>query len=469
MVKIGLQIAPNLRETEYEIALASIPSLIGPREINPTFVSTIIPSDRIMQIRKAKEYRKIDIIDRIIRIKRDFGINIKGIKISNKFKRQKEEQQKFYDEKVFPLIERITEQWEKEHSTIGDVFLHYAFQSDEKTPMFLTIEDPERVRVIQALGTEMYEVQLSNKLRENLKKLKEKGQIDVLPRYLREYINERKQGDRLILTSENMYRTTNMKSDYEEYSDIPLMTIAEAIELRRALTDVDFTSAYSAAKEIVHTKVGTKEKPADKDRIKKLHDSLTHMPPGVYYLTTRHDVELVRIKPNIEIFDAKKYQECNARILQWSGVTVNFLNGESGAYAGALVSIKGFQQSIQSDRKVFNRFIKHFFDDINRRNGFRGTAELIYDRDSLTGSADFLNEIKYLVSMGIYGIEDLCILFDLDLEEQIEKKKREKEFRDDFKPWFEPNQGLLENNNGRPKTNENNVRETNQPKPSNND
>lgn len=468
-----LKFAPGIKEQEYNIAFASA---LFNQELssNPTFVQYKLPRDRISKIRKVKEYRKIDIIDRIIRIRADFGLNIKGIKVRNKNQMQKKKQQQYYEEKVLPLLNRIADQWEREHNTVGDTYLHFAFSpTNNRDPLFLTVEDPEKIDTIQAFGIEQYAVRLSEDLKETIRKLKAKNQLQVLPKYIVDQIEGKGNAGRnlfdsgkLILTPENMFRTVNLKADYEPYSEPPLMAIAEALELRRLLTDADFVSAYSAGREIIHTKVGSEKKPAGKNKIQNVHEELTRHPPGVIFFTTGHDIETKRIEPNVKIWDASKYQECNNRILQWSGISVTIINGEGSAYGSALVSVKGFQQSIKSDRKEFERFAQHFFNEINKRNGWQGSkVSLVYDRDALVDTKDFLEEVKYLLGIGILGIEDLCLLFDYDYEEQLEKKKKQKKDEEYFTPHFEMNQGLI-GKNGRPAENNNSVRNTNQPKPS---
>lgn len=466
-----LEILPGLKESEYQTAYAStfqgFPR--GPAE-DLSFLRFKAPRDRISKIRKAKEYREIDIINRIVRIRVDFGLNIKGVKVRNKNKVQEKRQQQFYNNSVLPLIKRISEQWEKEHNSVGDVFLHFAFHPDERTPMFLTVENPENVNVVSAFGTEIYKVKLPSNLKNIIKELKKENQLDRLPGYISKQLKGKSSvlsSGELVLTQENMFRTSNLKTDYEEYSEPPLMAIAEALELRKLLTNADFVSAYSAGSEIIHTKVGTNEKPANQTQIKEIHENLTNNPPGVFYFTTRHDVEIKRINPNTELWKADKYEECNNRILQWSGISVTIINGEGSAYGSALVSVKGFQQSVKTDKKEFERFTQHFFEEVNRRNGWANSeVKLIYDRDALVENKDFMEQLKYLVGMGIAGIEDVCFEFDMNYDEQLEKKKKQKKDEEFFQPHFEMNQGRLKDEVGRPKTNPNNTRETNQPKPS---
>lgn len=465
-----IEVMPGLRESEYEVAFAAVPLGLPQATFdNANFLRFKTPRDRKTKIQKAKEYRNIDLVNRIIRIKTDFGLKFKGIKVNNKNKTLEKKQQKFYEEKVFPLITRIADQWEKEHNSVGDTYLHFGFEQDDRTPMFLTIEDPEVVEAVTLFGREKYKIQLSGDFMEKVNDLRKQGMLSVLPSHIAKQLSENRKyikNHALTLTNENMFRTSNLRSDYETYSEPPLMSISEALELRKLLTNADFVAAYSAGSEIIHTKVGTEKEPKDDKQVGKIHQKLTQNPPGVFYFTTRHDVEINRIPPNTELWNADKYKECNERILQWSGISVTLINGEGSAYGSAVVSVKGFQQAIQSDRKEFERFANHFFEEINKRNGWAGSkVKLIYDRDALITSEEFLNELKYLVGMGIKGIEDICFDYDLDYEEQLEKKKKQKKDEEYFQPHFEMNQGLIGEEGGRPKTNPDNPRDTNQPRP----
>ena len=446
-------VSPGIVKQEQAIA-----SFVPTQPINKltTFTSFVAPKYRIDKIRKAKEYRNVDIIDRILRVKVDFGVSIKDVRCQNK--RQRE----YYRTYVLPLLKPFAKKWLYEHCSLGDSFIHYCF--DRNNLMFITTEDPENIDIESAFGIEQYKVRIDSNTKKMLEQLKKNKQIGKLPEHLREYVNNKQQGD-LILTKNNMYRTSNLKPDYELYSEPPLMNIAEAIELRKLLTDTDFVTAYGIKNEIIHFKIGSKEHYAGKERVEALTNLVKNQPPGTMMLFTQHDVEISRSKNDPVIWSADKYKEANSRILQWGGISVTLLTGDGTGYSTAVVSLKALIQSIKTETEVFEEFISHLFKLINEKNNFKHEVKLVLERNALQDHKEFMEEVRLLTQQGVYSIEDLCEIFNLDFEEQKTKKQNDVEYKDIFIPWFEPNQGLLQNEGGRPKTT-NSIRDTNQPRPS---
>lgn len=423
-----------------------------------TLMNYAIPRDRRQQIQKAKEYRKVDIIDRLLRIRVDFGLKVKDIVCKNP------QQNEFYRKHVLPLLKRVAKKWIYEHSSLGDVFLHWGFKAN-KIPMYLIIEDPEDVDVKDALGQELYKVRFSSEFSEYVKELRSKRQLGKLPRHILKAL--RSDNDVLVLDKTHMFRTDNTKPDYETYSVPPLMRIAEAIELRRLLTEGDWVTAYGIKNEIIHCTAGEKDRPAQANRLKSLKNLVQSQPSGTMWLFTQHDVNIKRITPDASVWDTEKYKECNTRILQWGGITVTLIDGKGAGYASAIISTKSLVQSMKTDQEVFDNFVERFFGEIDKRNGFTDKAKIIYERNVLEEHNEFMERVKYLVGMGVYSIEDVCFLFGLDVEEQKLKKQNDKDLMELFVPWFEQNQGLLEGKQvGRPSNKEGVMRETDQPKPS---
>ena len=96
--------------------------------------------------------------------------------------------------------------------------------------MYLRLENPENITPIEFLGFEAYEIRLGSGVKEQIKKLKAQNAIDKLPSYLQKAIN--KDGyisDKITLTQENMYRTSDLRQDYEERVEPPILKNCETI------------------------------------------------------------------------------------------------------------------------------------------------------------------------------------------------------------------------------------------------
>lgn len=470
-------IPPGLMENEYHEAFAE---RMMPNPLDAQFGSfsgAMTPKDRKLRIKKAKEYCDVDIIDRILRIKVDFGFRLKKIKCDSVA------QQNFYDTYVTPLLKRVIPQYIHERNSLGDVIFHYADYPNSSTPMFLILEDPENITIQNALGVEQYEIQLSNTFKENIKKLMDRNQLGQLPEYLQKAIKPSKNGmpaDRLYLTSENMKRIDWYKKDYKQYSDVPLMKIAPALQLRDALYDTDLTATYGLKKGILHFKVGNDKDTTNKskapEKIEALKKLVTSQPPGAFMLFTSSDVNLEFHYPKPEIWSAQKYEASDKRILEWSGISTTIISGEGSAYSTAIVSLAGLKQQLKADQEKFEEFLEFFCGMVNKKKGFRKMPKFIFERPSLEDNKEFMERLRFLVGMGYYGIQDALEEFDLDYDEQLEKKKKDQKVAEYFRPHFEEKQGLLNPDiktsgssgepKGRPKTNNTNIRNTNQPRPS---
>jgi hypothetical protein len=472
-------IPPGMMEGEYHEAFAEQLTIPNPLDSRlGSFTSATAPIGRKAKIKKAKEYCGIDIVDRILRIKVDFGFRLQEMDGFESVR-----QRDFYNENVLPLIQEIIPSYIYDRNSVGDVFFHYADKPDSKTPMFLTIEDPERVEIETVLGIEQYNVDLSSTFKEDVKKLQQRGQLDKLPLYLRKAIDGNGMiKNRLPLDNENMFRIDFYRRKYDKYSEPPLMRISVPLELRNALTDMDYTATYGLKKGILHFKVGNDKDPKSKDpsKIEALKKLVTSQPPGAFMLFTNSDVSVEYQMPKAEIWSASKYDSSEKRILEWSGISTTIISGEGSAYATATISLSGLQRQLIADREAFEKFLTAYCRLINKKNNFRKIPKFIWERESLENNTDFLARIKFLIGQGVYGIEDICREFKLDFDEQKKKKQRDAENREIFIPHFEEKQGIVANEfgvgnnsggedgetNGRPKTNNMNVRDTKQPRPS---
>lgn len=408
-----------------------------------TLSNAIVPSDRIMRIKKAKKYRDVDLVNRLLQMRVDYALNIKGIKCKNK------RQKRFYEENVLPLLRKLAREFEYEFHSIGDVYVHFGFKSDDKTPLFLKLETAEDIEAIDVLGFQRFKIVISPEFKKQLREIAKDKSVK-LPKYIRNIIDDtagktiKIMGNHLTLDGENMYRCTNLKQSYETYPMPPLLRIAKAIELRELLLECDFTSGLSIKNSIIHTRVGTKEKPAPPTRVQQVHGLLENQPTGTFFLTTGYDVEIKKVDtvdPNT--WNPAKYTEANQRILQFFGISLTLIpNADGNSYSSGVLSIKPFEQSLKSDRKVFNEFVEHYFDLINERNNFKEKVVLDYEKNNLRDTSEMLKELQFLFDTGVVSFEDLCIEYDYDRDEQVEKREWDWENRDTIAPYYEASQGL---------------------------
>ena len=71
------------------------------------------------------------------------------------------------------------------------------------------------------------------------------------------------------------------------------------------------------------------------------------------------------------MFDPKKFEQCNADIMNFVGIPIVFIPTKAGEVNNSvvIVSLKPLEQSIKTDREVFEEFLKVYFEQM-KRNGF---------------------------------------------------------------------------------------------------
>jgi hypothetical protein len=420
-----------------------------------SFADFVIPTNYNEQVKRAKELRDIGLVNRLLLIRRDYTLPIKEFRCKSK------RQQKFYNEKVLPLVKRLAKQWCIEYNSVGEVFVHYSFKNDKKTPMFIRIEDAEQIAPINIFGKELYEVRISSQLKKQIQKLKTiiddpnipkddkrsaKNIIDAMPDYIREIINgKNKLGDKIVLDYRNMYRSVNQQIDYKLRSLPPILRIMKSIILREFLTDLDFCNSFGSQKtSLTHAKGGTKEKPWPPEKVEKLHKLITEGPPGSKIISTGGDCEIVAVDNKLtEMLEPKRFQQCNKDILDFFGISAIFIPTETSGInnTGVSVSLKPFTQSIKTDREVFQEFLNVFFQEINERNDWNEIPEILYQRINLTDENLLLKELQFLADRGVLSFEKVCLDFDLSYEEIMKEKENDWNNRDIQAPVIELSQG----------------------------
>lgn len=424
-----------------------------------SFADFVIPTNYNDQIAKAKEFRDIGLVDRILRIRQNYTLPIKEFKFKGKNTKR---QQVFYNENVLPLIQDFSRQWTYELNSLSEVFANYGFKNDGKTPNYLRSETPEQIEPISVFGNEVYEVKITPQLKRQVQKLQtiiddkqrtEKDRqaaqeiLNALPEYLKKaIIGKGIISDKIILSKENMYRSTDQKPDYKLRPKPGLLRIAKELMLREFLRDLDFVNAFGSQKtSITHAKGGTKEKPWPKEKVEAFHKLITEGPPGDKVITTPGDCEITKVDNKLsEMLDPKKYQAVNKDILDFFGITVVFIPTEISNINNqtVTVSIKPFIQEIKEQRKLFKRFLKVYFEVINEKNGFTEVPDIEFEFTNLQDSKELIAELNFLFEKGCISFYDLVPMFDMDVDEQIEKKQKSWKNRKDVSPTYENSQGL---------------------------
>jgi hypothetical protein len=297
------------------------------------------------------------------------------------------------------------------------------------------------------LGFEAYQVQLSPELKSQIKKLQKQNAIDKLPDYLRNAVsNEGYIQDRIFLDYSSMYRTCSDKADYEYRAKPFILGIGKQLILREFLIDMDYVLGFSSQKNnITHVKCGSEKDPIKDEKIlKAIHDMITNRPPASAVITTRGDISIQNVEFKwSELFDNKKFQQCNEDILDYYGLPIVFIpsKNEGVNNTTVIIGLKPFAQSVETDREIFQEFLNVFCTEINKRNGFNEIPQTIYKHTNIRDDASLIKEMQFLADRGVLSFEDVCLEFDFDRDEQLSKKKFDWDNRDVEAPVIELSQG----------------------------
>ncbi len=435
MNAIYIPVVPDANEAVASVIDNPFNSFNNPISITDGLQSFAMPKSYEAKLKLAKEYRKIDIVQRLMRIRVDFGSKIQGYRYPNKTQR------KFWEAAFSKVnMRRFIRNFLFDLNTLGVVCP--LWEVDDGGPLFLTAYDPELVRTVSAFGQEAHYIQLDGRIKIFLDSLTAEQRQQVhIPSYIRSKLDG--WSNEVLVPSDNMVRVCLNKMDYESNPDPPISSIFDSLSLRKLLIDTDFSTAYGIRNEITQVTEGDEKRPTSRSKLKELQ-SMFDKPGKSLLLFTNHTVNIKRHAPDPKMWAPEKFKAAEERIFQWGGIAKALINGEGGSYATSYISIKSLMQSVQTDREYVEEFFDAFCKQVALAAGLKAWPSIVWDNTTLREDKAWQNELDFLMKWGIYGPRDLCEVFNIDYNKQVSQRESDREQDQKFMiPHFESAQGLL--------------------------
>jgi hypothetical protein len=415
----------------------------------PSLLKRVKPQNRGDLIEKSIDYIwEVALLFRIIKTQIDF--TALGFKMVHE------------DEKIEQFYKSVYENLDMEEFikniafylySIGEWYPFYSWKSN--TPINATLLDPRLIEVENIFGKDFIYMRPS---REMLNLLARNDEVakkirEIIPQ---KYLKEWERGNSVYL--EGTKRYYDLKEYCQKYTVPPISVIFGDLEILKTLQEADYAVAQKLRQLILHIKIGSKDFNNGQPVNKKIIDDAKvefNDPSRSMEVFSQYFVDMKYIFPPLEIFNKEKYGSVIERILQWSGIQT-IISTENGSYSEGYIKIKGLKQIIENGREKIKKTLDDFNKEIARKNGLlyygkEKIPKIIFNKNALEDPKIVQEIVKYLYGTGVLSIESLEEYGGYDYKVELERKEKENEkYRDKHivEPLFEPNQGLLSEEEG---------------------
>ncbi len=269
----------------------------------------------------------------------------------------------------------------------------------------------------------------------------------------------------------------NRKGIEDRLVDPSMMTVFPSIALRQLLQDGEFSIAYLIKYFIHQVKVGPKGDgktlqqmlragTVSKEQREEVKDRYRTKVDKAFFEVTDQMLEHVFHFPGSDVDFGPRYATPDERINWWARISRQIVVGDKGSFSGGLIYLKGYSRKIARFRELVAIFLQDLYaailDDPD--------AEVQWDEHFMKEPRQKLREVEMLTKRGM-DLQTACSILgyswsqfvsdrEKTLSPEILKMKGEKDrehlyWQEIQTPFFEPNQGLLQDNpGGRPSTTE---------------
>ena len=275
----------------------------------------------------------------------------------------------------------------------------------------------------------------------------------------------------------------NRKGIEDRLIDPTMMTVFPSIAVRQLLQDGEFSIAYINKYFIHQIKVGPKAEgktlqqilragTISKDQRDEVKDRYRTKVDKAFFEVTDQMLEHIFHFPGSDIDFGPRYATPDERIDWWARISRQIVVGEKGSFSGGLIYLKGYSRQITRFRELVAIFLQDLYAEILNDLD----AEVEWDEHFMKEPRQKLREVELMIKRG-QDMETACRILGYSWSQWV--SDREKTLPPDIlklkdnkaeahiywealqTPFFEPNQGLLqENPGGRPPTNEEQIDET---------
>ena len=262
----------------------------------------------------------------------------------------------------------------------------------------------------------------------------------------------------------------NRKGIEDRLVEPSMMTVFPSIALRQLLQDGEFSIAYLIKYFIHQVKVGPKEEGKTLPQILKagtvskgmrqeVKDRYRQKIDKAFFEVTNQQLEHIFHFPGNDIDMSKRFATPDERINWWARISRQIVVGDKGSFSGGLIYLKGYARKIARFRDRFAIFLQDLYAEILQDPD----AETQWDEHFMKEPRQKLREVELMTKRG-QDMETACRIMgyswsqwvsdrEKTLSPEIMKMKGDKKQAHLYwealqTPFFEPNQGLLQDNPG---------------------
>ena len=276
-------------------------------------------------------------------------------------------------------------------------------------------------------------------------------------------ITEREKSGKIVtrtLAGSEFLESWSMKGTRDRQVSPSMARVFDSVELRRLIKDGDATIFLFIQRLIHQIKVGAKDTGSALSRVRGSASQLT--PAKAKEIITKletankamvevtpPDWEHVFVHPPKELWESTKYDAPEMRIAQWSRIAPIIASGNGANYSGGYIYLKGLGGKISAYRERVAAMLQYVY----RIYGGYETVKIGFNQLILKEHAQILKEVEFLKKH--YGMSPRLAFSSLGYDWQIQENDmgtlfQEEDMQTLYTPFFEPNQGLLSEEAGRP-------------------
>lgn len=301
---------------------------------------------------------------------------------------------------------------------------------------------------------------------------KDKDLYNKLVTYYPDFVRKVKAGEKYILL-ENSYIFRRRVLSNSPYPTPFLYPALEALKHKRNIRRMDYAIAARVIGAIQLFKLGSDEFPVTEDQQDEQFNAIRDQMAvrgsygrnveRIFQLFANHTLNVEWVYPPVDaLLDSSKYQEVNQDIIFALGFPRILITGETErtGTSDPEYAMMSPLRTIRAFRKKIIRIINAIVDETLVANNMKGTTVVKFEPMQMTSFEIFVGAMAKLYETGNVSREEFAKVFGYDINEELLKRKAEKELLEKyglqefnpqpFSPQDNPNQtgntDSLENN-----------------------
>ena len=338
-----------------------------------------------------------------------------------------------------------------EHEVSGEWFPYLSWNGGDLKA--LTILDPAQIKVENIFGENLIYLKPSDQIRNLINSPDKRVQKRVRQAVPREYYDKWSKGQEVLLKEDEVFRFSNMKPAYDNYSHSPVEPIFDDLALLSMYKESDYSVAYKISKAILQIKVGDQEvfqgEPVPEEVLEQAEEMFRGHSESSEIIT-QWFMDAEWIIPDVDVYATEKYEPVINSILKWSGVEI-FL-GDGGAYSDANIKARGFYKDVKAAREEIKKSVLKIYKTIAEKKDWKTYGkenykypEVKFSQKSLKSNDELLESLKFLYKNGMLTPETTMdnLGFNYDKEKNIkEQDGKMDEYLEYITVPYEPSQDI---------------------------